>query len=680
MEECFDLNPRSKAERSRSKSRGDRTGARTSAADGRPPPGKGPGRGLSFVPGRDSFDGGKGAADSKGGGGGGKGKARSKSRSRSRDGGGGLSKGKGGKGKGSKGGHEEEDTSNDWSCAECGNSNFARRTDCFKCGAPQRSRSGSRDRGGGGGASRGCGSKSGGGKAGKADENEKGLGSRDLLNQMNRQRSRSASSGSSSSASAPPTRPGLGLFDSEAQTAEVKIPKVPRRKRRRLEIDIGRKVELHGLVGAAQYNGYQGKVFDGPNEKGRWEVDLEFVSEPKTLSLLPANLHPKPTRGWEVIAAGLTVETPECEVESFFKRVGQVRQVKITKDTDGVSKGVALVEMCLKEAAEKALETLNECTIRGNVIKVQWSTMVLQEMGLLKKKGEKDDEGESTEEAEGPKRSFKERQAAAKPRGGFSAAPAFKMGEEVVVAGLIGAAQYNGMTARIEGLRGDGRFEVFLMQPGGKVKSIALKAENLVAASARPSSSTHTATADAALSSAPSSVPSRVPSGAVGGAGSGAVSDAGCGAGSTGNAEDSGAGSIGKADGSGGAAGGAAGSDAGAADVERAERRRKRKSAWDDGNDGGTVYGVWGLRGDGAAPAAPAPAAPAAAASLAPAAAAAAEEVEAKPLPPEAELANLPAKELRKLLVGRGVDLKGCMEKADLLEKARAFAATDASA
>merc|ERR1712204_2037 len=51
--------------------------------------------------------------------------------------------------------------------------------------------------------------------------------------------------------------------------------------------------------------------------------------------------------------------------------------------------------------------------------------------------------------------------------------------------GLKGAPQYNGMSARVEGFRADGRCEVLLMQSGGKMKELALKVENLTAAPKR---------------------------------------------------------------------------------------------------------------------------------------------------------------------------------------------------
>mmetsp|Transcript_88374 Transcript_88374/g.279661 ORF Transcript_88374/g.279661 Transcript_88374/m.279661 type:complete len:137 (-) Transcript_88374:55-465(-) len=60
--------------------------------------------------------------------------------------GGGGGYGGGGGGKGGGGGGKGETRPGDWSCSSCGMNNFARRTECFKCGTPKPS-----DRGGGGG-------------------------------------------------------------------------------------------------------------------------------------------------------------------------------------------------------------------------------------------------------------------------------------------------------------------------------------------------------------------------------------------------------------------------------------------------------------------------------------------------------------------------------------------------
>ena len=54
-------------------------------------------------------------------------------------------------------------------------------------------------------------------------------------------------------------------------------------------------MDINSLVGAAQYNGCEGNVVQGPNEKGRWGVRVQFQGEERTLALKPENLQLKPT-------------------------------------------------------------------------------------------------------------------------------------------------------------------------------------------------------------------------------------------------------------------------------------------------------------------------------------------------------------------------------------------------
>mmetsp|Transcript_95592 Transcript_95592/g.270477 ORF Transcript_95592/g.270477 Transcript_95592/m.270477 type:complete len:754 (-) Transcript_95592:70-2331(-) len=560
---------------------------------------------------------------------------------RGHDSGGGCGKG-GGCGRGTR---IEEDTSNDWDCGACSTRNFARRSECFKCGAPRRDRSRSasrgreRGRGGGGkgkglsfvpgrdsvdgGADRSGGKGSrGGGKGGKDDGGKpsgSGQDSRALYQASGSQSSSSRSRSSSSDKSQKQQRKGgrPGLWDSTEKVAEPRHKgAAKKKKRKRLELEVGAKVDLHGLVGAAQYNGCQGRVVAGPNAKDRWDVELEFQQEPKTLSLLAANLQPKPTCGWEVIAAGLTSIADEQDVERAFQQAGQVRKVKVTRDIDGVSKGVALVEMCNREGAEKALEMLDETRVRGWPIKVQWSTMVKQEMGLLKTRGEgSDDSDDDGGEPAEPRRKFREKNA-----GGFdnlssgtTKAPPFSMGQELVVTGLKGAAHYNGMTVRMEGVNADGRCEVLLMQPGGVAKSIAVKVENLVPADSKPS----------------------------GPADSAARGDAG--------GRDNGCCENGGAD-----AAKAAKDDGG----DDGKQRRSRRS-WGAENEGGIVYTGEAKKSD----------APEAAPTSA-----AAPGRSGEPLPTAAELKRLSAKELKQLLTKHNVDLTACIDKDTLLERALSLA------
>lgn len=302
-----------------------------------------------------------------------------------------------------------------------------------------------------------------------------------------RSKSRTARSGSAASAesvkSKSRTKLGRGsLWDSTDKAPELRVkkPKTVRR-RKRLEVCVGAKVDCHGLVSAAQYNGSQGHVVSGPNEKGRWDVQLDFHHPVKTLSLLAANLQPKPTCGWEVVSAGLTIRTDDSDVKDIFQRFGELRTCKLTRDSDGVSKQVALIEFCRKADAEKAIDELNDHVVDHNAMKVQWSTMAKQEMGLLKLKGEASDHESSDDgEADAPRRTFQEKEAV--PRPAFQNLPktqSFEFGAEVVLKGLKGAAQYNGLTARVEGIAADGRYEVLLMKAGGTMKTIAVKPQNL---------------------------------------------------------------------------------------------------------------------------------------------------------------------------------------------------------
>lgn len=276
------------------------------------------------------------------------------------------------------------------------------------------------------------------------------------------------------------------MWDSTDKAPELRVKK-PRtaKPRKRLEVCIGAKVDCYGLVSAAQYNGSQGHITSGPNDKGRWEVQLDFHFPLKTLSLLATNLQPKPSCGWEVVSAGLSLRTTDDDVKELFQRFGKLRTCKLTRDSDGVSKQVALIEFCNKTDAEKAIEELHEQVLDHNVMKVQWSTMAKQEMGLLKLKGEASNSESDDDKADAPRRTFQEKEEALR-RPAFSDAPKaqaqFAFGTQVVLQGLRGAAQYNGLTAQVEGIAADGRYEVLLVLAGGTMKTIAVKPQNLVAA------------------------------------------------------------------------------------------------------------------------------------------------------------------------------------------------------
>mmetsp|Transcript_162270 Transcript_162270/g.299248 ORF Transcript_162270/g.299248 Transcript_162270/m.299248 type:complete len:133 (+) Transcript_162270:86-484(+) len=73
-----------------------------------------------------------------------KGEVRGAPESRDRD------RGDSGGKSGGKGGGKNEKRPGDWECPSCGTNNFARRTECFKCGTPKGRENGSRGGGGGG--------------------------------------------------------------------------------------------------------------------------------------------------------------------------------------------------------------------------------------------------------------------------------------------------------------------------------------------------------------------------------------------------------------------------------------------------------------------------------------------------------------------------------------------------
>eukprot|EP00927_Polykrikos_kofoidii_P034891 TRINITY_DN29505_c0_g1_i1.p1 TRINITY_DN29505_c0_g1~~TRINITY_DN29505_c0_g1_i1.p1 ORF type:complete len:894 (+),score=203.65 TRINITY_DN29505_c0_g1_i1:69-2750(+) len=598
----------------------------------------------------------------------------------------GGSKGGGGGGGGhfSKG-KADEDLSNDWFCESCDNRNFAKRDDCYKCRAPRpRHQSPNQELGcgsaTGGGSGKGGGFPVGGGAGGKGgwlpgsasggggaglsagglggkaggggkesldgDKPTSGEGSRDLFRDRSCRSpsggsSRSGSSGSSSPAPKKKPRPRLDLWDSTRKAFEAPRPPPPpaMRKRKPMEMGIGARVDIFGLVGAAQYNGCCGRIVDGPNEKSRWMVQVERQAEAKTLALLQDNLRVKPTCGWEVVAAGLSNLASEEDITDAFAKCGGIVSAKVTRDLNGESKGVALIELASREAAEKALDTMQESEIRGRPIKVQWSTMVKQEMGLLKSRGEDEDE---EDKSKGPRRSFHEGDEVQQPP---SAEGPFKVGQKVNVSGLKSAPQYNGTVGIVQGFREDGRCQVLLQLDDDK-KTLALKVENL---SATVGDDLQNATAGPTSDgNAKKSVGGADPVGGGGSCDSG-TSTANIGGATSDRAAASNA-SPGDVNASHGGHSQAVGSE-GVEGAEGGERRRRRRSAWGEGNDGGEVY-VGSSGGSGAATAKP--------------------PAPELPSPPaESDVLNMSAKELRQLLAAHKVDATGCIEKADLLAEAR---------
>ncbi|CAE7357376.1 unnamed protein product [Symbiodinium natans] len=129
---------------------------------------------------------------------------------------------------------------------------------------------------GGGKGGRGRGGGGGGGGGG-------GQGSRELAQSRSRSRRRS-SSGSSSGASQQEKKrmrkaAGFDCVTKPRQQGKVPTEAAPQRG---LAVAPGRKADVHGLKGASQYNGCEGIVIEGPNDKGRWEVQVDYQCETKT--------------------------------------------------------------------------------------------------------------------------------------------------------------------------------------------------------------------------------------------------------------------------------------------------------------------------------------------------------------------------------------------------------------
>lgn len=282
-------------------------------------------------------------------------------------------------------------------------------------------------------------------------------------------RRKAASSASSASASSQPkkrSRKAAG-FDCVTKPREPgKVP-VEAEPQRGLKLAPGRKADVHGLKGAGQYNGCEGIVIEGPNDKGRWEVQVDYQCETKTLSLLEANLQPKPSCGWELVIAPIGLGIKETDVSQALAVHGRVRHVKMTNPP-----GVCLVEMALKDGAEAAYQKLRRFELKGTQVSVDWSTMAKTEMGMCKKR----QEPEKPEDV--PPRSFKEH-ATEESLG-------FRLHQVVSILNLKGAAQFNGCTATVVGFRPE-RVEVEV-EVGGAKKTLALKPENLLDATSQTGS------------------------------------------------------------------------------------------------------------------------------------------------------------------------------------------------
>lgn len=436
-----------------------------------------------------------------------------------------------------------------------------------------------------------------------------------------RRREPSSSSSSSSSREAKKRLKKSAGFDSMVKP-RVQPPARPQ-DQKGLNVGIGKRVDLFGLKGAAQYNGCEGRIVSGPNEKFRWEVQVEFQGEVKTLSLQPENLQVKPTCGWELVVAPIGLGATENDINELFSKFGKVRVVNMTRDDHGNSKGVCLAEMVLKEGAEAVMQHLQGYELRGRQLKIDWSTKVKTEMGLLKTRGDGDDEANAP-----PRRRFEETHH---PAG-------FGIGQLVTVSGLKGAPQFNGRVGKIISFRDAERCEVELEQEPGVLKTLALKYENLTAAPANSESLKQAEPEPAEAAETPNPAPA-ADNGESRAGGRRRFSE------SSAKPEEA-----------------ATDAPAQSQSTDEAPKARKRASHWDRENSGGSGPAVV----DPNQPKAP-PATSSAADKSTPAAG-------AETLPPEPELSNLPAKELRRLLVALGVDITGCLEKSELLAKARSLA------
>ncbi|CAJ1356161.1 unnamed protein product, partial [Effrenium voratum] len=100
-----------------------------------------------------------------------------------------------------------------------------------------------------------------------------GQGSRELARSRSPRRSNSSGSSGSSSASVPKKRSrkaaGFDCVTKPREAGKVPVEATPQRG---LKLAPGRKADVKGLKGASQYNGCEGIVIEGPNDKGRWEV------------------------------------------------------------------------------------------------------------------------------------------------------------------------------------------------------------------------------------------------------------------------------------------------------------------------------------------------------------------------------------------------------------------------
>eukprot|EP00434_Breviolum_minutum_P005974 symbB.v1.2.005267.t2/scaffold286.1/size306100/6 len=72
---------------------------------------------------------------------------------------------------------------------------------------------------------------------------------------------------------------GFDCVTKPRESGKVPVEATPQRG---LKLAPGRKADVQGLKGASQYNGCEGIVIEGPNDKGRWEVQVDYQCETKT--------------------------------------------------------------------------------------------------------------------------------------------------------------------------------------------------------------------------------------------------------------------------------------------------------------------------------------------------------------------------------------------------------------
>jgi len=142
-----------------------------------------------------------------------------------------------------------------------------------------------------------------------------------------------------------------------------------------LELAVGQRVDIHSLVGAAQYNGSEGQIAQGPSDKGRWEVQIDFQCEERLVALKPENLRPKPSCGWELVATSLSPSTTERDVAEAFAQCGMVRSAQMEE-----TQGIVMVEMAHRQGAEAALDKFQGYMMNSRPLKVEWSSRAREEL------------------------------------------------------------------------------------------------------------------------------------------------------------------------------------------------------------------------------------------------------------------------------------------------------------